>query len=520
MLMSTNSVSYTSAPEAYEPLQQMLDERLPTFQQSLERKWANRIAGSPSWDGTLYNITSPIDAKISLGTFVDASEAAVAAAVKAARDAAPKWGRLPWQERVACLRNVAREIEARKIDLALASLFEVGKTRTGALGEVQEAVELIEYYCTQMENNNGYTQPLSTDRHEPSVSKQRPYGVFGVIAPFNFPVALSVNMLSAAMVAGNTVVYKPSPGAGLSGCLLTEAFEAAGIPAGVFNLICGPSAGQKLVGTPGVDGIAFTGSHKAGMEIHERMAAGDYARPVIAEMGGKNPVYISASAELPIAVKAVLRSAFGMQGQMCTACSVAYVHESLIEEFVARLSKGLELFSFGDTSHREITHGPLINEAAYNRFSAAVDDAKREGAVLSGGARFEGDAYDRGYYVQPTIVTNLPDNHRLFTDELFAPLLVVSPFRNLEDAIERGNAVPLGLSAGFYGKDQREIDIFLERAEAGVLNVNRLNGATTGAWPGRQSFCGWKGSGLTGKGGLGPHFVLQFMREQSHTIQH
>ncbi|MBB4367114.1 1-pyrroline-5-carboxylate dehydrogenase [Bradyrhizobium sp. CIR18] len=517
--MSKISLSYSGAVEVFEPMEKKLDETRVAFRNSLGKEWANKIGGQLCRDGTTYEIRSPADSDVLLGTFIDASEEAVGRAVRAARDASSSWERLGWRERVTLLRRVAGEIDARMAQLAWASVLEVGKSRVGALGEVLESIELIEYYCSQMDRNEGYTFPLSETSNELSINTQRPYGVFGIIAPFNFPIALSAGMLGAALVTGNSVVFKPSPGAGLSGSLLTEAFEAADLPKGVFNLVCGPNAGQRLVDAPGVDGIAFTGSHKAGMEINRRMKCGPFARPVIAEMGGKNPVYVTASADLPIATKAVLRSAFGLQGQVCTACSVAFVHEDLHDGFIGDLTSALQGLTFGDVSDRQTTDGPLINEAAYHRFRNAVEEAKAIGALVTGGDRLSGGIFERGYYVRPAIVTDLPERHRLFEEELFSPILAVRRFTSLDQALEYGNAAPLGLAAAFYGKDHSEIDLFLERAEAGVLAVNRATGATTGAWPGRQSFCGWKGSGLTGKGGLGPNFVPQFMREQSRTFQ-
>jgi len=501
------------------PYHAMFDREMPLFRRRLGAKWPNRIGGSEDWDGSPYEAGSPIDSRLALGTFVEAHTSAVSRAVGAARKGFQRWGRTPWQQRVKTLERFARALDEHKYELAMAVVYEVGKTRMEALGETEEAVALIEYYCDQISRRGGYVEPVWSGSGETSQTLLRPIGVFGVIAPFNYPVALSVNMISAALVAGNAVVFKPSPNAGLTGGLLAEVVEAADLPPGVFNMVCGMEAGRRLVEAEGVDGIAFTGSHGVGMQIMRSMISGSHARPVLAEMGGKNPAYISRSAELQVAVDGVAKSAFAMQGQKCTACSVAFVHASLYDEFLERVVARAKALRIGDPTLRETNNGPLINAEALQRYERAVAHGATVGRIATGARRLSGELFDHGAYVEPTIVTDLPADDELFKRELFAPVLAISRFDQLEDAINRGNDVPYGLSSGFYGKDVSEIEIYLERAEAGVQYVNRRTGATTGAWPGIQSFCGWKGSGITGKGALGPHYLPQFMREQSRTIR-
>jgi 1-pyrroline-5-carboxylate dehydrogenase len=347
----------------------------------------------------------------------------------------------------------------------------------------------------------------------------RPYGVFAVISPFNYPVGLVANMVGAALVAGNTVVLKASPQAALSAGMFAAAVEEAGLPAGAFNLLMGEESGPRLVAEPGVDGVAFTGSNRTGMSIIRQFASGPVMRPVFAEMGGKNPAYVSKSADLDVAIEGVARSAFSMQGQKCSACSVAYVHSSHYDRFLEGLTARARVARSGNTESRDITNGPLINEAAFKRYQDAVAHGRKHGRVLCGGNRVTGKDVDNGFFVEPTVIVDLPPDDRLFKDELFAPILAVAKFDDLGEALKRGNSVQYGLTAGFYGQDQKEIDYFLDHVESGILYINRKTGATTGAWPGIQSFCGWKGSGLTGKGGLGPHYLPQFMREQSRTIR-
>ena len=221
---------------------------------------------------------------------------------------------------------------------------------------------------------------------------------------------------------------------------------------------------------------------------------------------------------LDAAAQGMLRSAFGLQGQKCSAGSKVYVAAEIFDAFMENLITRTRAIKIGDPTQADVFMGPVINAAAIARFEAAVADAKRDGTIAHGGNRLTGGLYDHGTYVEPTIVTDLPATHRLHKDELFLPFLTVQKFTRLEDAITDGNAIDFGLTAGIYTTDKADMDLFLDRAEAGALYANRASGATTGAWPGIQTFCGWKGSGVSSKGGLGPYYVQQFMREQSLTL--
>jgi 1-pyrroline-5-carboxylate dehydrogenase len=516
--MTLPKITYTSVPGDLSLVHAFFDRELPLFKARLGARWTNRIDGEANHDGDEYEATSPIDSSLLLGRYVEASPSAVSKAVAAARRAFLDWGRRSWVERVEVLRRVGRRLDEAKYELAMAVLYEVGKTRIEAIGEAEEAVALVEYYCDQMTRHQGYVEQPWEGNGERSQTLLRPIGVFGVIAPFNYPVALSVNMLTAALLGGNTVVFKPSPNAGLTAGMLGRILEAE-LPPGVFNLVCGRKAGERLVAEPGIDGIAFTGSNAVGMSIQRSMASGRYMRPVLAEMGGKNAAYVSRSASLEAAVEGVAKSAFAMQGQKCTACSVAFVHDALFDAFLDGLVQKVKAVKPGDPASRDTTNGPLINAAALQRYEEAVAHGEREGRLVAGGRRLSGGLYDRGCYVVPAIITDLADDDWLFDRELFAPVLAVTRFHDLGQAIDRGNRALYGLTSGFYGQHQAEVELFLERSETGVQYVNRRTGATTGAWPGIQSFCGWKGSGLTGKGGLGPHYLPQFMREQSRTVR-
>ncbi|MBO1324236.1 aldehyde dehydrogenase family protein [Acetobacter sp. TBRC 12305] len=514
-------VTYANTGVDLTPLHDFLDARLPDFKASvLGRTHANSIGGKDDTAGTPFAVCSPIDGVTELGSFFAASDQAVDRAVGAAQAAFPAWAAMGWQGRIELLRAWAKILYARKYDLALAALFEVGKSRVEALGEADEVFDMVCYYCDEMERHNGYVTPLNrVFPHESTVSILRPLGVFGVVSPFNYPAALLIGMSAGALVTGNTVVMKPSEGCSLTARIVMDTLAEAGVPPGVVNLVVGGNeTGAALVEHPGIAGVAFTGSYRTGMHIMRLINAGPYARPVIAEMGGKNPAYVSKNADLAKAAQGVARSAFGLQGQKCSACSVVYVDETVRDEFVERLRAYTAGLVIGNPEKRETFLGPVYNEAAAHRMTHALEAAHAQGAVLFGGKRATVPAELKGgQYFEPTLV-QVDKGHVLTKEEQFLPLLALRSVTSLEEAIAEGNDVLYGLAAGIYTEDAAELEYFLNTAEAGALYANRPSGATTGAWPGVQSFCGWKGSGVTLKGGLGPHYLPQFMREQSRTV--
>jgi 1-pyrroline-5-carboxylate dehydrogenase len=399
--------------------------------------------------------------------------------------------------------------------------IEVGKTRLEALGEVEEAADLIRYYSKTAEDNNFYDHPMDSlgDSAVHTRSILRPHGVFAVISPFNFPMALAAGPTAAAMLAGNAVVFKPSSAAPMSGVNLVQAYRDAGVPDGVINLVMGPgeTVGAELRENAGIDGIVFTGSYAVGMDLF-RTFSRDFPKPTIVEMGGKNPAVVSRKADLEEAAEGIVRSAFGFGGQKCSANSRVYVEKAVHDDLIKLLVEKTEAITIGDPLLRENWLGPVVDQKAVDRHQAAVAEARRDGRVFVGGERLTDHGLDRGFYVEPTVVGDLPADHRLFRDELFAPFTAVKAVDSFDEAIRLANESVYGLTAGVYSEDKDEVQRFLDTAEAGVLYVNRRAGATTGAWPGVQAFGGWKGSGSTGKAGLSMYYVAQFLREQSHTV--
>lgn len=512
MTQTLPRVTYSNIGVDFSEVHDYLDVLIPDFEKSvLGQKWKTPFA-----TGTTKALASPIDPSLILGIFPVSTAEDVAAAVAAARSGAKVWNASSIEERLAFTKRWQNVLIEDKYKLGLAALYEVGKSRLEAIGEAEESVDMMDFYPGQLAKNKGYRNAMTQlVERETAESILRPYGVFAVIAPFNFPIALSINMIVGALLGGNSVVFKPSPNCQLSGLLIAETLRKAGLPEHVFSIVLGGGdIGETLSTNDQVDGVAFTGSHKTGMSIFRHMASQRWMKPVIAEMGGKNPTYVTRNADVERAAQGVVRSAFGLQGQKCSACSVVYVDNVVKDEFIAQVQAFATKLVIGDPRKRETFMGPLYNYAAVERFKTSVAHAKAEGKVHFGGTPLEGFPAN---YIVPAVV-EMREPSSLTRDELFIPFVVVRGVDNLAAGIAEGNNVVYGLSAGIFTKDEGELRYFLENAEAGVLYANRGSGATTGAWPGAQPFCGWKGTGVSGKGGLGNWFLPQFMREQSHTI--
>ncbi len=503
-------------------MHERFEAALARVRPSLGREHPMFVDGKPRTTPSGFEVRSPIDTDLVIGRFQSGSAADVDAAVSAARHAGRSWSRTPWAERVALLRRAAALIEERVYEISAAMAIEIGKNRMESLGEVQETAELVSWYCDRMEAADGFRRELPNDPLTGFVSRNRtqlrPHGVWAVIAPFNFPFALAGGPIGAALATGNTVVFKVASDTSLSGWLLLEAFRDAGLPDGVINFVTGPGAavGEALVAHPDVAGATFTGSYEVGIGILRRFAQGRWPRPCIAEMGGKNATIVTRHADLDRAVTGIWRSAFGLQGQKCSACSRVLVERPVAQALRERLVAATAAIAVGDPTERRNWMGPVINRGARDRYLRCVERLRRVGRVDAGGRTLEEGALARGWFVAPT-VGSAPRDDALWRDEHFVPLLLLSEVDSLDEAIDEANRSDYGLTAGFYGA-REEIDIFLDRIEAGVTYVNRPQGATTGAWPGYQPFGGWKASGTTGKA-IGSFWYLPlYLREQSQTI--
>src|SRR5881275_1822315 len=422
-----SKVTYTSANVDWEAFHRQFDEALGGVRGQLGRDHGLYIAGEAVTSAAAPIVaTSPIDTGVVLGRFAAATAQHVDRAVAAARSAQRAWAHTPWQNRLGVLRRAAALIRERKFHLAALMSLEVGKSRLESMGDAEESADLIDYYCQQVEDANGFLRQMAkVTPVERNTDVLRPYGVFACIAPFNFPLALSTGMSAAALVAGNAVVYKPAEEAPWTGLKLYEVYRDAGLPAGVFNYLPGSGevAGETLWRHSGVDGVVFTGSKAVGMHIFQGLSR-DWIKPCLLEMGGKSAAIVMELADLDAAADGVTRSAFGLQNQKCSATSRVYVHRGVARAFVEKLTEKTKALKLGDPTERDVYFGPVINAAAVERFVRAVSQARQEGTVLMGGERLRGGQFDRGHFVAPTIA-RLPLSSSLFFDELFVPILAV-----------------------------------------------------------------------------------------------
>lgn len=514
----TYSTMFDPPPELHERFEAALGK----VRGGLGQDNGHYINGKHVSNDALREDISPIDTKTVLGRFPVASRDHVDQAVAAAKAAFPGWRGTSHVERGRLLRRVGEIIEERVYDISAAVAQEVGKNRMEAIGEVQETADFFYCYCDDFEKQQGFDHSLPDDplpdfrSHNRSIMK--PYGPWAVIAPFNFPFALAGGPVAAALVTGNTVVAKAAPDTPWAVRLLADCIRDAGLPAGVFNYIADPddSAGPLLVDHEDIAGVTFTGSHEVGMQICQSLSQGPYPRPCIAEMGGKNACIVTANADLDRAALGIMRSAFGLSGQKCSALSRVYIDKEVADALIERLGIVTDAITVGDPTRMENYIGPVVNEEAYNNFKNFSAQLRVAGAhIICGGEVLTNNDMADGYFCAPT-VAEAPLDHPLWQREMFVPIVMLARVLDKETGMQLTNDSPLGLTAGFYGNEE-ETQWFFDNVEAGVTYANRPQGATTGAWPGYQPFGGWKGSGNTGKGIASFYYLAQYLREQSQT---
>jgi 1-pyrroline-5-carboxylate dehydrogenase len=515
-------LTYATMFDPPDELHSRFESALADLKTNLGREYGMIINGEDHFTGDKFEDPSPIDTDIVLGKFQKGAAEDANKALAAARGAFPVWSGMPWRERVELLRKAADVIDERTFEIGAAMAMEVGKNRMESLGDVAETADLIRYACYQMEKNDGFCVEMGRDPlvgyTATNMSVLRPYGVWLVISPFNFPAALTGGPSGAALVAGNTIVMKPATDTPLVVRLLAECFREAGLPPGVFNFVTGPgrTLGQALIDSPEVDGVTFTGSYDVGMGIFRDFAKGRYVRPTILELGGKNPAIVSRNGDLERAAAGIIRSAFGLQGQKCSACSRVIVEAPVYDELVSRLVDLTAKITIGDPTEKENWMGPVINKYSYEDFKEFTADLAKSGEILIGGNVLTDGAYGKGFFCEPTLVADVPFEHRLWKHEMFLPITTIGKVDNLERAMQIANDVDYGLTSGFYGTKE-EAEWFFKNIQAGVNYVNRPQGATTGAWPGFQPFGGWKGSGSSGKNAGGHYYLPLYMHEQIQT---
>jgi 1-pyrroline-5-carboxylate dehydrogenase len=522
--MASFKLTYATMFNPPEELHTRFEAALTKVKANLGKEYGMIINNKDVFADEKFEDRSPINTDWVLAIMQKGNEQHAHQALAAARKAFAGWSHTPWQERVKILHKAADLLDERLFDLGAAMALEVGKNRMESLGDIAETADLIRYSCSQVEANDGYVKEMGKDPlvgyDATNISILRPYGVWLVISPFNFPAALTGGPSGAALATGNTLVIKPASDTPWFVRLLAECFRDAGLPDGVCNFVTGPgrTLGQALVESPEVDGVTFTGSFDVGMKMYQDFAHGKFVRPIILELGGKNPAIVSRNADLERAGAGIVRSAFGLQGQKCSAASRVLVEEPVYDAMLAKLKELTEKLTLGDPTERQNFLGPVINQSSYDSFKEFTEEISQAGGkFLTGGKVKGGDGFDKGYFCEPTFVTDLPFEHRLWKYEMFVPITTIGKVKNMDEAMQIANDVNYGLTAGFYGNSE-EVEWFFDKIEAGVTYANRPQGATTGAWPGFQPFGGWKGSGASGKNAGGLYYLPLYMHEQIRTL--
>ena len=493
---------------AYKDSQEKMQGTLLEVRKRFGEKYPLVIGGEKIWTDQLTPSVNPSAPDEIVGYGSEAGIPEAERAVKAAREAFDKWSRTPFEERARLLERAADILERRRYELSAVEVFEVGKPWNEADGDIREAIDFCRFYAQQMRRLG---RPKLTQRvpGEDSYHHYWPRGVAFVIAPWNFPIAILCGMASAGVVTGNTVIMKPSEQSIVCGAMLMQVFEEAGVPSGVLNFLSGHGSviGAHLVDHKDVDLIAFTGSREVGLKIWE--SAG-ITRPgqrelkrVICEMGGKNAMIVDSDADVGEAVGYSIYSAFGFQGQKCSALSRLILLQDNYDRVMERLIPAAASLRVGNPEEPGIMVGPVIDEAAYRRILDYIEVGKSE-ATLAYQAK---NVPPQGYFIPPTIFTDVKPNMRIAREEIFGPVLSVLKVRDLDEALEVANGTDYALTGGFFSRSPANIERIKAQLEAGNVYINR---SCTGAIVGRHPFGGFKMSGSGPKAG-GEDYLLNFL---------
>jgi RHH-type transcriptional regulator, proline utilization regulon repressor / proline dehydrogenase / delta 1-pyrroline-5-carboxylate dehydrogenase len=448
-----------------------------------------------------------------VGIVCQAGKQEIDSAIASAQKVFPAWRDTLPKDRAQFLFRAANIARRQIYNLAAWQVLEVGKQWDQAYGDVGEAIDFLEYYGREM-IRLGSERRMGTVPGELNHYFYQPKGLAAVIAPWNFPLAISCGMSAAAIVSGNCVLYKPSGLSPVVGFTLAEIFKEAGLPEGVFNYTPGRGSviGDYLVDHPDISLIAFTGSMDVGLRILERaskvQANQTGVKKVIAEMGGKNAIIVDDDADLDEAVVHLLHSAFGFQGQKCSACSRAIVLEPIYDRFVRRLVEAAKSVQIGPAEDPANSMGPVVDQAAQQRILEYIEIGKKEGNLL-----ISREVPDEGYYVPLTIFSDIRPEHRLAQEEIFGPVLSIMKAKNFDEAIDMANSTKFALTGGVFSRSPKHLEQARRDFRVGNLYLNR---GITGALVERQPFGGFKMSGVGSKAG-GPDYLLQFMDPRTVT---
>lgn len=476
------------------------------------REYPLYIAGQAATSSQKKNSTNPSHPSQVLGTFQEASADQAKQAIEDAHEYFDIWKRVPAEQRAAILFRAAANLRSRKFEISAWICYEVGKSWPEADADTAETIDFLEFYGREMLRLAG-PQPVTPMKGERNFLVYIPLGAGAVIPPWNFPAAIATGMTVAALVAGNTVVLKPSEESTVIAAKIVEILYEAGIPKQALQFLTGKGqvAGAALVKHPKTRFIAFTGSKEVGLMISE--AAGKrepgqlWIKRAVLEMGGKDATIVDEEADLDAAVEGVALAAFGYQGQKCSACSRAIVSEKVYDSFVQKLVERTKKVSVGPAEDPNNYMGPVVSESALDGILKYIEVGKKEGKLVAGGGRGPGD----GYFVQPTVIADVDPNARVAQEEIFGPVLAVIKARDFDHALEIANGTEFGLTGAVYSKNKAKLEKAEETFHVGNLYLNRK---CTGAMVGAHPFGGFNMSGTDSKTG-GKDYLHHFLQAKS-----
>ncbi|MGA8221524.1 MAG: L-glutamate gamma-semialdehyde dehydrogenase [Candidatus Acidiferrales bacterium] len=456
--------------------------------------------------------TNPSHPADVIGIFQKATVEMANQAVEAAAKAFERWKRVPAEERVACAFRAADILRKRRFELDAWLAYEIGKTWPEADADIAELIDFCEYYGREM-LRLAAPQKLTPMRGEKNYLKYIPLGVGVIIPPWNFAAAIMGGMTLAAIVAGNTAIVKPSSDSPTISALFIDILFEAGVPRDVVSFFTGPggTAGEALVNHPKTRFIAFTGSKEAGLRISEQASKKQpgqvWIKRTVLEMGGKDAIVVDEEADLDAAVEGVALSAFGYQGQKCSACSRAIVSEKIYDKFLDKLVGRVKKMKVGSVEDPSNFMGPVINKSAMDSILDYIEVGKKEGRLLTGG---KSPATD-GYFIEPTVIADISPKARIFQEEIFGPVLAVTKAKNFDEALHMANDTEFGLAGAVYSQNPAKIERAAEEFHVGNLYMNRK---CTGAMVGAHPFGGFNMSGTDSKSG-GQDYLLLFLQAKT-----
>jgi 1-pyrroline-5-carboxylate dehydrogenase len=489
------------------------EEAIAMVRSECSKEYPIVIGGERIYADQKFNSYNPSKPSEVVGVFQKGDAAIANKAMDVAVATFEKWKNVPANKRADYLFKAAKLMRKRRFELNATMILEVGKTWPEADADTAEAIDFLEFYAREM-LRYGVEHPVVKIPGEKGKLVYLPLGVGVVIPPWNFALAILTGMTSAAIVTGNTVVLKPSSDSPLTGWKFVEIMEAVGLPAGVLNFVSGPggAVGDTLVMHPKTRFVSFTGSKEVGTHINEvaaKVQPGQiWLKRVVAEMGGKDSIIVDETADLDEAAAGVTVSAFGFQGQKCSACSRVIVHEKIYDRFVDLLAKKAESITVGDAANMGNYMGPVINKGSQEKILQYIDKAVIEGGrIVAGGTR----TGDEGYFIRPTVIADVLPRATIAQEEIFGPVLAVIKAKNFDEALHIANNTEYGLTGAVYTRNRKR----LKKAEKEVFVGNLyLNRKCTGALVGVHPFGGFNMSGTDSKAG-GRDYLLLFLQAKS-----